>query len=139
MIIETDLLYAFVKESDWLKPAASRFIREVSMGRHGVVHASREALHELYYVSMNEGVSLDEYITRAAAVTAIDNLVFHPTTTEVDLLALVLMKQYQIGSIFDAYHAATALSMEEDHTIISTDTVFDRVPGLIRVDPRNME
>jgi len=43
-----------------------------------VVHASREVLHELYYVSMNEGVSLDEYITRAAAITAIDNLSLLP-------------------------------------------------------------
>lgn len=139
MIIETDLLYAFVKESDWLKPVASRFLLEVSEGKHGVAHASRESLHELYYVSMSEGVSLDDYIIRAAAVTAIDNLVFHPTTHEVDLLAFVLMKQYGISSVFDAYHAATALNMEEDHTIVSTDTVFDKVPGLIRLDPRDMK
>lgn len=138
MIIETDILYAYVKESDWLKPVATRVLTEISEGKHGVVHASRETLHELYYVSMNEGVSLDEYITRAAAVTAIDNLVFHPTTYEIDLLALVLMKQYSIGSIFDAYHAATALSLEGDHTVISTDTVFDKVPGITRLDPREM-
>lgn len=138
MIIETDLLYAYVKKDDWLKPVASEVIREIAEGSHGVVHASREVLHELYYVSMEEGVSLDDYIGRAAAVTAINNLKFHPTTHEIDLLALVLMKQYRIGSIFDAYHAATALNMEDDHTIVTSDTVFDRVPGLKRVDPQSL-
>jgi len=139
LIIETDLLYAYVKENDWLKPLATRILREISEGKHGTVHASREALHELYYVSMDEGVSLDEYITRAAAVTAIDNLEFHPTTYKVDLLALVLMKQYRVSSIFDAYHAATVLSLEEDLTLISTDTVYDRIPGITRIDPRDIE
>lgn len=139
MIIETDLLYAYVKESDWLKPVASRIMKDISGGKYGIVHASRESLHELYYVSMNEGASLDNYITRAAAITSIDNLVFHPTTHEIDLLTFVLMKQYKITSLFDAYHAAAALSMEEDHTIVSTDAVFDKLPGLIRLDPREME
>jgi predicted nucleic acid-binding protein len=64
--------------------------------------------------------------------------VFYPTTVQVDLLALVLMEQYQINSIFDAYHAATALNMEEDHTILSTDTIFDKIPGLTRVDPHQL-
>jgi predicted nucleic acid-binding protein len=137
-MLETDLLYAYVKREDWLKPVASKVIRDVAEGRYGVVHVSREALHELYYVSMHEGVSLDDYITRAASITAIDNLVFYPTTFEVDLLALVLMKQYGIGSIFDAYHAATVLNMEGDHTIISTDSVFDKVPGIKRLDPREI-
>ncbi|MBN2334463.1 type II toxin-antitoxin system VapC family toxin [Candidatus Bathyarchaeota archaeon] len=138
MMIETDILYAYVKKEDWLKPVAAEVIRAIAEGRHGMVHASRETLHELYYVSMNEGVSLDEYIMRAASITAVDNLSFHTTTYEVDLLALVLMKQYQIASIFDAYHAATALNMEKDHTIVSTDTVFDKVPGLKWVDPRSL-
>jgi len=65
-------------------------------------------------------------------------LVYYPTTYEVDLLALVLMKQYQISSIFVSYHAATALSMEKDMTLISTDTLYDRIPGITRVDPRDL-
>lgn len=139
MIIETDMLYAYVKKKDWLKPIAVKLLNNIVSGKHGVVHASREVLHELYYVSMNEGIPLDEYITRAAAVTAIDNLEFHPTTHETDLLAFVIMKQYGISSLFDAYHAATALSVEDDHTIVSTDTVYDKIPGIKRVDPRDLE
>jgi len=138
MMIETDILYAFVKKSDWLKPTADRLIWMVKEGELGEVSASREALHELYYVSREEGVELGGLLTRVAALTAIDNLRFLPTTAEVDLLALALMKQYRLTSIFDAYHAATALNQVEDHVLVSTDEVFDGVPGLKRVDPRQI-
>lgn len=135
MLIETDTIYAFVKSSDRLKPVADRLMWRIKEGELGEVAASRETLHELYYTSMREGVTLDEYITRAAALTSIGNLRFLPTTTEIDLLALTLMRQYSLNSIFDAYYAATALNQVKDHTIISTDHVFDKIPGLKRIDP----
>lgn len=57
---------------------------------------------------------------------------------QIDLLALTLMKQYKMGSIFDAYYAATALNQVPDRSIISTDTVFDTIPGITRIDPREI-
>ena len=111
---------------------------KIIQGDFGTTHASRETIHELYYVSTHEGVTIDQYITRAAALTATKNLEFHPTTHEIDLLALTIMKQYNMTSIFDAYHAATALNMEPDRTLISTDKVFDKIPGLTRLDPRQI-
>ncbi|MEM2902639.1 MAG: hypothetical protein QXO32_07940, partial [Candidatus Bathyarchaeia archaeon] len=62
-----------------------------------------------------EGVSVDEYIRRAAAITAIENLNLE-ITFEIDLLAPALMRQCGLKSIFDAYYAATALNQVEDHT-----------------------
>lgn len=138
MLIETDTIYAFVKNSDWLKPVADRLMWRIKEGELGKVAASRETLHELYYTSMREGVSLDEYISRVAALTSISNLSFLPTTSEIDLLALTLMRQYRLTSIFDAYHAATALNQVEDRTIISTDRVYDSIPGLTRLDPKTL-
>jgi predicted nucleic acid-binding protein len=138
MLIETDVIYAFVKELDRLKPVADKIMWRIKEGTLGEVYVSREVLHELYYVSIREGVTLDEYIHRAAALTSIDNLSFLPTTSEVDLLAFTLMKQYGLSSIFDAYHAATTLNQVADHTIVSTDHVFDRIPGLKRVDPNTL-
>ncbi len=139
MIIESDLMYAYVKKQDWLKPTADIIFNAIVEGKLGSVHVSRMVLHELYYVSKNEGIDLNEYITRAASLTAIPYLSFHPTTVEVDLLALVLMKQYKVTSIFDAYHAATALNQEPDHTVISTDHIYDNIPGITRIDPRNLQ
>jgi len=138
LMLETDVLYAYIKEKDWLKPAADRIIAMISEGKLGPVHVSREVLHELYYVSVAEGVDINEVISRFAALTAIDNLTFLETTHEIDLLALALMTQYKIESIFDAYHAAAALNQDPDHTIISTDEVFDKIAGLNRVDPREL-
>ena len=137
-MIETDMLYAYVKKEDWLKETATNTISKIEKGEFGQVYVPRECLHEIYYVSKEEGVSIDELIRRAATLTAIQNLSFLETTFEIDLLALVLMRQYGFTSIFDAYYAATALNQIEDHTIISTDKVFDCIPGLIRIDPRKI-
>jgi predicted nucleic acid-binding protein len=137
-MIETDMLYAHVKSDDLLKPTAEKLLHRIDRGELGVVLTSREVLHELYYVSMEEGVELDSYISRLAALTGISNLRFLDTTFEVDILAATLMKQFKLKSIFDAYYAATALNAVADHTIISTDEVFDNVTGIKRVDPRGM-
>jgi hypothetical protein len=72
------------------------------------------------------------------SLKAIDNLTFLDTTFEIDLLALALIRQYGFTSLFDAYYAATALNQVDDHTIISTDTVFDCIPGIKRIDPRKI-
>ena len=137
-MVETDLLYAHIKREDWLKPTADAVMSRIVKGEFGVVYASREALHEIYYVSREEGVSADEFIARGAALTAIENLTFLETTWEIDLLALALMRQYGFASIFDAYYAATALNQVEDHTIVSTDKVFGCIPGIKRIDPRKL-
>lgn len=118
---------------DWLKTEKKR----IENGPLGVVYVTREVLHELYYVSMEEGISIDEFIARAAAVTAIKNLVFVETDYTIDLLAFTLIRQYNLTSIFDAYYAATALN-KVPHTIISTDIIFYKIPGIKRIDPRKI-
>lgn len=137
-MIETDLLYAFIKKDNWLKAIANKIIKRIDNGEFGIVYVSRECLHELYYVSKEEGVSLDEYIARATAIIAIENLKFLETTYEIDFLALTLMRQYNLKSIFDAYYAATALNQVEDHIIISAADIYDTIPGLKRVDPKKL-
>jgi predicted nucleic acid-binding protein len=138
MMIETDMLYAHVKSDDWLKPTAGRLMHRIARGDFGAVSTSREALHELYYVSMEEGVDLESYISRLVALTSIPNLNYLDTTSEIDILAATLMKQFKLTSIFDAYFAATALNAVPDHTIISTDETFDKVTGIKRTDPRTL-
>jgi len=87
---------------------------------------------------MAEGVELESFIARLAALTSISNLKFVDTTSEIDILAATLMKQFRLSSIFDAYYAATALNAVADHTIVSTDEVFDNVTGITRKDPRTL-
>jgi hypothetical protein len=50
------------------------------------------------------------------------------------------MNSYGVSSIFDAIYAATALTERvPDHTIVSTDKVYDRISGVKRVDPRELK
>ena len=137
-MIDTDLLYAFVKKSDWLKGIATKFMVKVSRGELKTVYASRESLHEIYYVSREEGITIEELVERISSITAIDNLEFLETTTDIDILALTLIKQYNLSSIFDAYYCATALNQVSDRTVVSTDEVFSSIPGIVRVDPRQL-
>ncbi len=136
MIVETDVLYAYVKREDWLKPVARRLIKMIIGGELGEVKASREVLHEIYYVSLEEGVALDEILERLTHLTLIENLRFVETTWEDDLAAISLMRQYGLSSIFDAYYAALAL--REGEPLISTDRAYDKIPGIKRVDPRDI-
>ncbi|MCX8188326.1 MAG: PIN domain-containing protein [Nitrososphaeria archaeon] len=135
-MIETDILYAYLKKYDWLKDTAVKLISKVMKGDFGTVYASREVVHEIYYVSMEEGVKIDEFISGITSLFTIENLIFLDTNYEIDLLALTLIKQYNLKSIFDAYYAATALNQVPDHTIISTDNIFDNIPRVKRLDPR---
>ena len=66
----------------------------------------------------------------------IRNLAWPPTSTDVDLLALSLLATYDISSVFDAYHAAACLLNDPDHTIVSTDQVYDKIKNLTRVEPK---
>ena len=90
-LIDSDVFISYVKADNLIAHSEK------------VVHQILEGKTQAYVSSM-----LYEDITRAASVTAITNLMFHPTTAEVDLLAFTLMKQYRIASLFDAYHVATA-------------------------------
>lgn len=139
MMLESDVLYAVVKPSDWLKGPAERILKKVVAGDLGKVHASRESLHELYYVSMEEGVSVEGYLSRLASLTSIPNLEFLATDRDADMLAVSLIKQFGLTSIFDAYYAATCLSKVEDRTMVSADGVYDRIPGIRRIDPREFK
>ncbi|MEM4430253.1 MAG: hypothetical protein QXM08_03755, partial [Thermofilaceae archaeon] len=115
-----------------------RLLQRVAEGRSAPFTPSARASTKFTMFSPKEGVPLDEIISRFAPLTSIDNLIFLETTYEVDPLAPTPMKQFKLASIFDAYHAATTLNQAPDHTIITTDTVYDRMPGARRANPREL-
>ena len=51
MIIESDVLFAHIKENDWLKKSADALIEVIDSGTFGTEYASRESLHELYHLA----------------------------------------------------------------------------------------
>jgi hypothetical protein len=48
------------------------------------------------------------------------------------------MLEYDLSSIFDSYYAATALLSDPDRTVISIDSIYERIPGIKRKDPREV-
>jgi hypothetical protein len=75
-MIESDTLFAHVKEKGWLKKSANEFLLAVSNGRLGIVYASRELLQELYYLSAKVGWKPQEALSKIGALTQIENLVW---------------------------------------------------------------
>lgn len=138
MMIETDVLFSHVKDEDWLKEDAETILRHVAAGKLGEVRASREAIHELYYLLARTSYPPEEILSKVGALTRIPNLSWAPTTTDHDLLALSLVATYGLSSIFDSYHAATCLLEDREHKLVSTDDAYDRIPRITRIDPRKL-
>lgn len=138
MLLESDMLVAYLKKGDWLKPMAERVMRAVEAGKLGEVACSSATLHEMYYV-FSEHAPIHTILADFARITTTKNLKFVTPDAETYLSALHIAETYKISSVFDALYAATALSPSvPDHTILSTDAVFERVPGLRRQAPEGL-
>ncbi|BCU70089.1 hypothetical protein KN1_13860 [Stygiolobus caldivivus] len=135
-MIESDTLLAHIKSNDRLKTVADTVLLRIAKGELRVI-ASREVFHELYYVLRNMDLSLQEILLKLGALKSIPSIEWVPTTVDTDLLAISLMHQYGITSVFDSYYAATCLLYDKDKTMISTDHIFDKVAGIKRIDPRD--
>jgi len=139
MLIESDLIIAYMKKEDWLKEHAEKIFRAIEENGLVGVKASSEIFHELYYV-FSDYASLSIILGNSAKLATMKNLSFVDLTKEVYLSALGLMETYGISSIFDAIYAATTLTdTVPDHTLLSTDLVYDRIRGIKRIDPRTLQ
>jgi hypothetical protein len=88
-------------------------------------------------MSIKLGIDMETLLSKVAALTSI-NMDWIPETVEISLTAMTLMLEYNLSSIFDAYYAATALLSDPDRTVISTDSIYERIPGIKRKDPREI-
>ena len=134
MIIESDLLIAYSKKSDWLKGLADPLFKMMSEGRL-TMRTSAAALLELYYVLEDYGYEKKAILGKQAEIAAIKGLTVMPLTAEVLLAAQSVMRSFKVPGLFDAIYAATTLNQDEERKILSTDEVYDRVAGITRVDP----
>lgn len=138
MLIESDIVLAYVKEEDWLKEYSLKLLKAAEDNKLEL-YVSREIIHELYYLARRYNVDIRVFLEKIVALTRINNVRWIPTDIEIDLTALTLMIEYEINSIFDAYYAATTLLKDPDKIIISTDKVYDKIPGIKRIDPRQVK
>lgn len=139
MLIESDLFIAYMKKEDWLKEIAEKIFRGIEERKIPDVQASSEVFHEIYYV-FSDYVSLDTLLKNQARMATMENITYIDTTREIYLSALELMNTYKINSIFDAIYAATTFTEKvPDNTIVSTDNVYEKIKGIERIDPREID
>ena len=131
ILIESDLLLAYIKKSDRLKPTAEKILSRVSSGDILDVYASTATVQEIIFWFFNRNMHR-ELVQATNAITHMRNIRWIDLSPEICLTASMLIKEYEVNP-FDAYHAATAIT--EDKTILSTEHVYDRIKGITRIDP----
>jgi predicted nucleic acid-binding protein len=138
VLIENDMVLAYYKKEDHLKPIAEQLFSKIKQGKLGSVLIPSIFSIELYYILRNlTGIaSVRDIISH---MITFPNLSVIPSTIDHQLGALFLMDTYQLTSIFDAIYASVALSNDNpDNIIISSDHIYDRVEGLQRLNPENV-
>ncbi|MDR1188436.1 MAG: type II toxin-antitoxin system VapC family toxin [Bifidobacteriaceae bacterium] len=124
-------LFALGGPSDLRRPCRQAMDR---LAGDGLMFASVEMIQEVAYHRLR--MTADP--ARAAAEARDIEIAVRVVAFDQDILhgALELMAHEQVRGR-DAVHAATALALGIGR-VLSTDTAFDRVPGLTRVDPRDV-
>lgn len=125
MYLDTDILYALLRAKDRLAPIAL----EVT-GRKDKQYTSTITLVELEILFKREiSDELSQRVTELVR-TRFPDLSVEEVNLRTIEQSLELRRKYNLG-IFDSIHAAVAL--QNDRKIASTDTAFDRIPGLKRI------
>jgi len=126
---------AHVKSQDWLKTWADAIFNALEEGLL-TFNASSAILIELYYALEDLGFSGEAIMIKESELLTVKGLRFLSFNGEVMLAAQTLMRAFRMPGLFDSIYAAATLNQDPDRTILSTDEVYDRVPGIKRIDPR---
>lgn len=132
-LIENDIIFAYLNEFDSHHKTAERIFKKLEKGEITVTISSVTLL-EMELIYRSEGKE-DKLLTDLAALASLPNASYIPLTPDV-ALASVYLRQTLNLYFFDSHYAATALNT--DRLIISFDQVYDRIPGLTRMDPESL-
>lgn len=132
-VIELDLLIAFVNSSDRHHLAADRVFRKIMEAGIKDVSAASSAYLEYELVHRSKRYVTEDIRKEISSFKNFPNLGEEPLTSEVIAEAMRLRESIETMTYFDSMHASTALLYDGD--IISTDTIYDKVDGLTRIEP----
>ena len=127
MYLDTDVILSLLKERDWLKESVEKKLREVNEK----LKTSAITIVECQIVLIREE-------SRSSATDVLDRIrelrvEVLPLTEEVLQLSKELLEKYPKLNIFDSLHIAHVL--HEGEKIMSTDSLFDEIEGVARMDP----
>lgn len=130
VLVDASIALCALSHADPRRDVCREFLTELGHGgQHG--YASTELIQEVVHHRLRIGGDRAQAVREARKLAA--NLIVLNFDSEVLDIALSLIADSGVGGR-DAVHAATALAYGIP-TIASTDTAFDRVPGVTRVDP----
>ncbi len=127
MYIDSDLIFALLKPSD-----RHAFFAGGIISSKEPLYTSIVTLLELEIVVKRE---LSDYLSQHVldlVYEKIPSLKILPLSKTNFSKSLELRIKFSLG-VFDSIHAAVALS--KDKKIVSTDHIFDKIPGLKRIKP----
>jgi hypothetical protein len=125
--LDTDVILSQLKERDWLKESVEKKLGEMNEK----LKTSAITIVECQIVLLRED-------SRSSAIDVLDRIrefrvEVLPLTEEVLQLSKELLEKYPKLNIFDSLHLAHVL--HEGEKIMSTDSLFDEIEGVARVDP----
>lgn len=127
LYLDSDFFIAVLKPSDWLKEAAADYWTE---NRHlHEFYASSITLLEIWFTVLRVGSTEDAERAIKDVSRKMDVVVREAGQQEIEQ-ALVISKLYGLKPA-DSIHASIAGSFD---AIVSSDSAFDRVKGLKRID-----
>ncbi len=133
VLMENDVIFAYMNEEDRNHDAAVRVFEKLRNGELKVDLSGITLLEmELIYRTQRRE---PELLRIMAALLTLPNVNFVPLTPEIVITSVRLRERVGL-SFFDSHYAATALYL--DGKVISFDEAYDRVPGLVRVDPKEI-
>ncbi len=131
-LMENDVIFAYMNEKDENHQAAVKVFQKLREGKLRIDISGVTLLEmELIYRSQRRE---SELLRVMSALLSLPNAGFIPLTPEIVITSIRLREKIGL-SFFDSHYAATALYL--DGQIISFDEAYDRVPGLVRIDPRS--
>lgn len=131
-VLDLDMLIAFTNRADRHHRVADALFLLIKVGRLRDVFLPASVLMEYEIVHRARGVDEEQIAREISLFQRFPNLRHHPLSAQTILKAIELRRRFGLN-YFDSLHAASAF--EVDCRIISTDTAFDSVEGLTRIDP----
>ena len=131
--MENDVIFAYLNKRDPNHVTAKRIFGKLRDGELSV-EISSVSLVEMELIYRSEKME-DKLLEDLAAMVVLPNVKYVPLTPDIAVASVYLRKTLGL-TFFDSHHAATALS--SDGKIISFDQVYERVPGLTRINPETL-
>ncbi|WP_456474860.1 PIN domain-containing protein [Candidatus Pyrohabitans sp.] len=127
MYLDTDIILSQLKKQDWLKENVKKKLGEVEENlKTSAITAVECQIVLIREDSRRNALEVLEGIKKLGVEVL-------PLTEEILQLSNELLKKHQKLNIFDSLHLAHVL--HEGEKIMSTDSLFDEIEGVERVDP----